>query len=89
MATAPIRPLPWEPPYAVGGALEKEKRQKKKKDGNVETEAKVKLFTDLVTTLICSLGTVEFFHLEYFQERSVLHNSVAHVCLCLVDKVAS
>ena len=27
-ATAPIRPLAWEPPYAVGAALEKAKRQK-------------------------------------------------------------
>jgi len=27
-ATAPIRPLAWEPPYAMGAAL---KRQKKKK----------------------------------------------------------
>ena len=26
-ATAPIRPLAWEPPYAVGVALEKTKRQ--------------------------------------------------------------
>ena len=25
-ATAPIRPLAWEPPYAVGAALEKAKR---------------------------------------------------------------
>ena len=31
-ATAPIRPLAWELPYAVGVALEKTKRQKKKKD---------------------------------------------------------
>ena len=30
-ATAPIRPLAWEPPYASGAALEKAKRQKKKK----------------------------------------------------------
>ena len=30
-ATAPIRPLAWEPPYALGAALEKAKRQKKKK----------------------------------------------------------
>ena len=30
-ATALIRPLAWEPPYAVGAALEKAKRQKKKK----------------------------------------------------------
>ena len=28
--TAPIGPLAWEPPYASGVALEKEKRQKKK-----------------------------------------------------------
>ena len=27
-ATAPIRPLAWEPPYAAGAALEKAKRQK-------------------------------------------------------------
>ena len=30
-ATAPIRPLAWEPPYATGVAPEKAKRQKKKK----------------------------------------------------------
>ena len=29
-ATAPIRPLAWEPPYAAGAALEKAKRPKKK-----------------------------------------------------------
>ena len=28
-ATAPIRPLAWEPPYAMGVALEKTKDQKK------------------------------------------------------------
>ena len=31
MATAPIRHLAWESPHAVGAALEKAKRQKKKK----------------------------------------------------------
>ena len=31
-ATAPIRPLAWEPPYATEAALEKAKRRKKKKD---------------------------------------------------------
>ena len=30
-ATAPIRPLAWEPPYAAGAALEKTKDKKKKK----------------------------------------------------------
>ena len=30
-ATAPIRPLAWEPPYASGGALKGQRDQKKKK----------------------------------------------------------
>ena len=30
MATAPIRPLAWEPPYATGVALEKRPKKKKK-----------------------------------------------------------
>ena len=30
-AIAPIRPLAWEPPYAVGVALEKTKKDKKLK----------------------------------------------------------
>ena len=31
VATALIRPLAWEPPYAAGAALEKTKKKKKKK----------------------------------------------------------
>jgi len=31
VATAPIRPLAWESPCAIGAALERAKRQKKKK----------------------------------------------------------
>ena len=30
-ATAPIRPLAWEPPYAMGAALEKAKKDKTNK----------------------------------------------------------
>ena len=30
-ATAPSRPLAWEPPYAAGAALEKTKKKKKKR----------------------------------------------------------
>ena len=30
VATAPIRPLTWEPPYVTGVALEKTKKKKKK-----------------------------------------------------------
>ena len=33
VATAPIRPLAWEPPYAIGTAQEMAKRPKKKKKG--------------------------------------------------------
>ena len=32
VATALIQPLDWEPPYAMGVALKKTKRQKKKKN---------------------------------------------------------
>ena len=35
VATAPIRTLAWEPPYAEGVAPEKAKRQKKKKKKDV------------------------------------------------------
>ena len=30
-AIAPIRPLAWEPPYAMGAALKRQKDKKKKK----------------------------------------------------------
>ena len=41
VATAPIRPLAWEPPYAVGAALEKAKTKKKKrKKERKKSEAK-------------------------------------------------
>ena len=30
-ATAPIRPLAWEPPYAVGAALKRQERKEKKR----------------------------------------------------------
>ena len=38
VATAPIQPLAWEPPYAAGAAQEMAKRQKKKKKGNEEVQ---------------------------------------------------
>ena len=36
-ATALIGPLDWEPPYAMGAALEKAKRQKKEKKKTKKT----------------------------------------------------
>ena len=34
MATAPIRPLAWEPPHAACAALEKDKNQNKQKESS-------------------------------------------------------
>ena len=30
VATAPIRPIAWEPPYAMGAALKRQKKKRKK-----------------------------------------------------------
>ena len=30
VATAPIRPLAWDPPYVTGAAVEKDKKEKRK-----------------------------------------------------------
>ena len=40
--TAPIGPLAWVPPYAVGAALEKAKRQKAKKPKKKKNEVQRK-----------------------------------------------
>ena len=45
MATAQIRPLAWEPPYAAGMALEKRQRQKQnKKTKQTNKKAKEKYY---------------------------------------------
>ena len=57
--TALIRPLAWEPPYAVGAALEKTKRPKKKKkftDRIRETECKVISLASELASSVLSLG---------------------------------
>ena len=41
-ATAPIRPLVWEPPYDAGAALKRQKKRKKETDkSNVATAVDV------------------------------------------------
>ena len=35
-ATAPIRPLAWEPPYAAGAALKRQKTKRNKKQKNFQ-----------------------------------------------------
>ena len=37
-AVAPIGPLAWEPPYAVGAAVKRQKDEKKKKEEEEEEE---------------------------------------------------
>ena len=58
VAAAPIRPLAWEPPYAVGTALEKD--FKKKKGNLMQLEiiilnevSQIKINT--MTSLICGI----------------------------------
>ena len=38
VATAPIRPLAWEPPYAAGAALEKTKKEKEKRKKEISIQ---------------------------------------------------
>ena len=53
-ATAPIRPLAWEPPYAVDLALEKEKK--------IKIESGIEFPGDLVVRIhhfhLCGLGSI-------------------------------
>ena len=35
VATAPIQPLAWEPPYTAGEALKKKKKRKKRKNNSI------------------------------------------------------
>ena len=40
VATAPVGPLAWEPPYAVGAALKRQKKKKKKKKRKEKSKKK-------------------------------------------------
>ena len=40
VATAPIRPIAWEPPYATSGALEKQNKTKTKRHRSMEQNRK-------------------------------------------------
>ena len=55
-ATAPIRPLAWEPPYAVGEALEMAKRQKDQKTNKQKNPIYVKFYWN--TAMFICLQTV-------------------------------
>ena len=44
-ATVLIRLLAWEPPYAVGAALEKRQKDKKKREREIKSYSNVKYFS--------------------------------------------
>ena len=58
VATAPIRPLAWEPPYAAGSAQEMAKRQKKP---NKQKKTKVSGYSSLGYTV--NPSCLEFFYI--------------------------
>ena len=42
VATASIRPLAWEPPYAAAAAFKRQKKKKKKKEKNIYNKRKIR-----------------------------------------------
>ena len=56
VATAPTRPLAWEPPYAAGAALEKAKRQTKQNKTN-QGEREGECLCDFVESAV--IGSVQ------------------------------
>ena len=67
VATAPIRPLAWEPPYAVGLALEKNKQTKKKQTKKKERKGE-ELDMELLSTSYNTCKDLE--EGQSFAERS-------------------
>ena len=51
-ATAPIRPLAWEPPYTAGMALEKTKKKKKKGKRKINFTLGLSIFLWRLTSII-------------------------------------
>ena len=62
-ATAPIRPLAWEPPYAKGEGLEKAKRQNKQT--NKRPSSKLKSSTGSVKDITKRMKRMTFMIYDY------------------------
>ena len=58
VATAPIRPPAWEPPYVSGVALKRQKTKKKKK-------RKIKLTNEVLNTFLLRLGISKDTHFHH------------------------
>ena len=55
-ATAPVRPLAWEPPYAVGAAQEMAKKQKEKEKEKEKVTLKLWLWCNRIGSVLGALG---------------------------------
>ena len=62
-ATAPIRPLAWEPPYATGAALERQKKTKQNKTAKKEHSYNPHPMPDLSR---CPIHIYSFVPLSFF-----------------------
>ena len=58
VATAPVRPLAWEPPYAAGAALEKAKRPKIKIKIRIKKIQRKQLFSLNVSMEAKNMGSI-------------------------------
>ena len=76
VATAPTRPLPWEPPYVVGAALEKTKKKKKKEKKKKKSKSlKIKTEPAILTLGIYTSRTETRDSKKFL---ALVHSSVIH-----------
>ena len=79
-ATAPNRPLAWEPPYAVGAVLKRQKRKKKKKkkpqNSQCQSQKVVELgFRTLTQQVFCGLTCAPQARLDLDARILLLHST--------------
>ena len=74
-ATPPVRPPAWEPPYASGAALEKAKRQKKKKNSlGSELRSRGKALSGMYIELKSNILLLE-------EEECLFYKFLSHIAL--------
>ena len=92
-ATAQIRPLAWEPPYAVEVAPEKAKRQKTKNKNKNKTLyifcPLIELFLFLLLSFECSLCILDVSPLSCVWLTNIFSNSVAYCLFFLTRSLKS
>ena len=83
VATAPIGPLAWEPPYAAGAALEKAKRQKKKRK-----EKKINIETPTLNDTLDQMDLINIFRTFHTKTRYTLFSN-GHETFSKIDHILS